>query len=891
MCKVCQQEEYYYPGTNLGTASCVTAHVEKARGEHELTGGRRCRDGPLASGSALHAPSDVINGAASDNETHTHTPAIALALAVHHQHQTFSRTKDSRHHLPLSNLGIAPRAVDTRQYTNKMEAPHIPNMHNFGPAPVQQPMPQYQMPPSMPNAQTPIPVPTAPNARQQQQDTDRARAYKSRNKRPCDFCRYKKAACHLDNQPPCELCTRYNKECTFVESPAKRRRPNDGSPETQRHRQSESYDSKIQKASPFVNGPMVTDGLDIQPELLGWEGNIPQPYPMPQMGMPPPVDFSAYDPALYREPSMHFDAFDPLPNNTTDPALENMPVQVPKPQSSIHTTPSQQSAALPMHLQLPFEGTSGEPSLDKQVSSNAQIVGMSGESDPYLLSRYRFDQNNEASFQRIRLRKMSDVESSNGGPPSCFFIQHNALTSKAQPPERREILEQYRHEVEDMVSNEVGKRLIVLFYRFVQPYFPVLSRSHGQLDENGICEPGSVPTCILAAIYGHALPFCAWDARLCVDVYTPPSADALFRIAWLACQPEFHTPSLAVLQTLLLLVQRRPTNKHVSDTPFKWVIMTAAVSIAQTLGLNRDPTNWPLPRWEVQLRRRLAWATFTQDKWLALNFGRSSHINHDDWDVSPLHDNDFEEPDRVLLADNLPASAHFLRLCSLTSIVNDILSSLFSLRATRALHNSLEATVDVAQPLRLRLTDWYQSLPVKLKLPPDSEPASPANGRQQKPFPQSPLDGNGSLHLAYITARIELFRAMLRPRITNSSSANAVQALRSGALAVGREVLAFVEALNARELEAFWASYSRANFTLTSSFLLHLFVSANAVDNARDCLDLLEAWRAALRLKSRSCDLFNLALLRLDGVFVRGLGELAELGEGARIVWAERGGV
>jgi hypothetical protein len=83
---------------------------------------------------------------------------------------------------------------------------------------------------------------------------------------------------------------------------------------------------------------------------------------------------------------------------------------------------------------------------------------------------------------------------------------------------------------------------------------------------------------------------------------------------------------------------------------------------------------------------------------------------------------------------------------------------------------------------------------------------------------------------------------------------------------------------------------SRANFTLTSSFLLHLFVSADDVENARDCLDLLEDWRAALRLKSRSCDLLNLALLRLDSVLVKGLGDIVELGEGARSVWMERGG-
>ncbi|KAM0704586.1 hypothetical protein Q7P35_008820 [Cladosporium inversicolor] len=761
-----------------------------------------------------------------------------------------------------------------------MENPHIPNMHNFGAAPVQQSMAHFHMPPTLPNAPTPIPVPPSQQSRQQQED--RARAYKSRNKRPCDFCRYKKAACHLDSQPPCELCTRYNKECTFVESPAKRRRPNDSSPEATRHRQNGSHDSKVHDASPFFNAPMVPDGLEMQPDLLQWEGTMPPPYPMPQMGIPPSVDYGAYDPNLYREPSMNFEAFDPaLANNTTDSALENLPVTIPKTQSSFDSTPLQQSSSLPIHLQLPFDNTTGEPSLDCQVSSNAQLVGTSGESDPYLMSRYRFDQYNEASFQRVRVRKMCDVESSNGELPTYFFIQHNALASKAQPPERQEILDQYRREIEGMVSNDVGKRLIILFYQFVQPYFPILSRSHGRLDEHGVCEPSSVPTCILAAIYGHALPFCAWDERLCVDVYTPPSADALFRIAWLACQPEFHTPSLSVLQTLLLLVQRRPTNKHVSDTPFKWVIMTSAVAIAQTLGLNRDPSTWPIPAWEIQLRRRLAWATFVQDKWLALNFGRSSHINPEDWDVSPLQEYDFEEPDR-------PGSPHFLHLCTLTDIATDILSNLFSIRAARRLQSDLEGTIDVAKPLRIRLTEWQQQLPQTLRL--NTSPTPNSSPRQLRNPSQSPLDGNGSLHLAYITAKIELFRAMLRPRITDSSSASAVQALRSGALAVGREVLDFLDGLSARELEAFWASYSRANFTLISSFFLHLFVSAEVVDDARECLELLEGWRGALRLKSRSCDLLNLALLRLDGVFVRGLGELVELGDGARVVWAERGG-
>lgn len=225
--------------------------------------------------------------------------------------------------------------------------------------------------------------------------------------------------------------------------------------------------------------------------------------------------------------------------------------------------------------------------------------------------------------------------------------------------------------------------------------------------------------------------------------------------------------------------------------------MTSAVAMAQTLGLNRDPSTWPIPTWEIQIRRRLAWATFTQDKWLALNFGRSSHINADDWEVSPLTSFDFEEPDR-------PIAAHFLHLCSLTDIVTDILSQLFSIRATRRLQSDLEGTINVAQPLRVRLTEWHQKLPPNLRL--NLNPTPVASPQQPITASQSPLDGNGSLHLAFITAKIELFRAMLRPRVTHSSSASAVQALRSGALAVGREVLDFLNGLGPKEVEAFWAS-------------------------------------------------------------------------------------
>jgi hypothetical protein len=606
----------------------------------------------------------------------------------------------------------------------------------------------------------------------------------------------------------------------------------------------------------------------------------------------------ALDPAFYQDPSMTaFTAFEPMSASTTTmhPLDQKFPQF--KQASSIEPEPSPQSASsqAPQSLSVPFESSSGEPSLDQQSSSNSTIVGLSGETDPYLLSRYRYDQYNEAAFQSIRIRKMNDGLGPDNSIPTFFTIQHNALASKAQPQERPETLERFRREVEEMVSDDVGKRLIRLFYKYVQPYFPILSREGGIFlrDEDGCRDPSTIPTGLLAALYGHALPFCAWDEKLCVDVYTPPSAEALFKIAWAACMSSLHTPSYAGLQALLLFVQRRPTNKNVSDTPFKGVMISSAVSIAQSLGLYRDPSEWPLPTWEIKQRRRLAWATYVQDKWLALNCGRMGYIPSDDWDVDMLTMDDLAEQDKFPdgYATPSPATAHhFIKLCELTVLIDDVLRDLFSVRATKALHTSFEATLEAAKPLRLRLTEWYQALPPGLLSQPTPTNSPPDPSPARRTSTQHELDGNGSLHLAYITAKIALFRAMLRPH-TSATSTAAVSALRTGAVAVAREVFDFLEHLSAREMEAFWASYARTNFTIASSFILLLFVTSPDDAEAIECLELLTAWRSLLRIKSRSCDLLNLALLRLDGVFVAGMEKLIDLSPAAARAWRESGGM
>jgi hypothetical protein len=94
---------------------------------------------------------------------------------------------------------------------------------------------------------------------------------------------------------------------------------------------------------------------------------------------------------------------------------------------------------------------------------------------------------------------------------------------------------------------------------------------------------------------------------------------------------------------------------------------------------------------------------------------------------------------------------------------------------------------------------------------------------------------------------------------------------------------------NLHDLAANVPPDARTNFTIASSFILLLFVTSPTATDAKECLSILIAWRSLLRIKSRSCDLLNLALLRLEGVFVAGIDRLIELSPSAAQAWSEGG--
>ena len=458
--------------------------------------------------------------------------------------------------------------------------------------------------------------------------------------------------------------------------------------------------------------------------------------------------------------------------------------------------------------------------LDSASSKSARYIGETGESTPYLLRHYNYDANDECTISKLTYRRMKSTSNQNtlpgekGEPPVVFMLADDSLAQKGEPRVEEDVLAKARSDVAGMFTEQEALRLIGLFFRFVYPYFPILSKS--EIFSNGAVSPSALhtlPLSLLSAIYATAVPFMLYDDLLATTiVHVPSPIRQLFRISWLAVAQELHTPRLATLQACLLLLQRAPTNRYTTDTPWKTSLVGWTVSLAQILGLTRECGDWTtLPTWEMRLRKRLWYGVFIMDKWASLGAGMPSHIRIDDWDVMPLFDSDLESPlmdtNGNTIAGFLEPEAdtsHFRLLSELTLILSDIMDAYFTVRATQRTSKDYTLSLDLARPLRSRLKAWNDSLPPVLALRHAERLDSRGVAR---------LSGNPSLSLAYIVATMTLFRALLRPleNLTNLADddhgvSSSRLAIRAGAKECAKEVVEFVENLGRGALDAFWHS-------------------------------------------------------------------------------------
>ena len=309
-----------------------------------------------------------------------------------------------------------------------------------------------------------------------QSPTQASRPYRSKRRRPCDVCRRRKQSCRLDGSGPCSSCRTLGTECTFLQPPCKKRRGVQPS------------------ALPLANEPLSSldeDSRSPQPQDLTWTLDDPPATAFQMFGQ----DFNDFaNPqqntlfpshyGLWREPldQNDFFALDVLhrpqdepgithiasatdhANIVADAAVDRQFTDDRMPRSSNDTVvPNDERSTSVSPETLPLDGTAGMIS---------QYLGLSGDMDPHMLLHMRFSKDDTRKLSEFNYRQVfSGVETdrhANGPDIPVHFIQVPHVLANPVALGRESFTEQEivtKKRVEDLVSPEIGARLIGLYVR------------------------------------------------------------------------------------------------------------------------------------------------------------------------------------------------------------------------------------------------------------------------------------------------------------------------------------------------------------------------------------------------------------------------------------------
>jgi hypothetical protein len=385
-----------------------------------------------------------------------------------------------------------------------------------------------------------------------------------------------------------------------------------------------------------------------------------------------------------------------------------------------------------------------------------------------------------------------------------------------------------------------GPDLVSLYFRVVHPAFPILHKEVF-LEKYARSYREFAPP-LLAAVYLLASGY--WDYSDTLASKAKPEMQPLKKLAVDSLQHAMQRAKLSTIQACLLISQHH-SNKFDDAFGETDLNMTSQlVQLVHRLGLHLDASEWDIPEWEISLRRRLSWACYMQDKWLAFVQGHPSFISSESWDVGSLTANDFPETEEDETAGSSEVEKGrlvYMNMAGLTEILSDVLTVILSPRAQRSIRtegSGLVSLLDRIKPLQIRLKDWFSALPEGLKMD---------TAASMK------LTSVGYLRLAYLSIEAGIHRQITLSSIHGAQhDARLVAICRNAARERFSNTVDFLKRLYASHLASFWYMSSAKCAALVYYFGRLLSDSAQSTEEKDDLEDLLKAYKWALKVNSEA---------------------------------------
>lgn len=358
---------------------------------------------------------------------------------------------------------------------------------------------------------------------------------------------------------------------------------------------------------------------------------------------------------------------------------------------------------------------------------------------------------------------------------------------------------------------------------------------------------------------------------------------------------------ISLLQALLLMTYWYENPKDMKDT---WYWMGISISLAQVLGMHRDPENLRISSRAKKLRKRIWWSCYIRDRLLALGIRRPARLRHQDFNVPMLTPDDFETPSVPLAMLTSICDWQFLQdaglqktltmtlinLARLCVCVGNVLFSQYSILGDKSTRREADATTMVIPRQSIRqiqdlarcdvdLADWYESLEPACRY----EELGARSSRQLDESKRIVWLHQAQLHMIYLTAVTVLHR----PQALHSNSSERQDGssskhsrLKVGEAAVGISDLAYdlqrndhLCYLSTSSIPAIlWATFGH----LTEIGSTRDKVDFASIGRFHQCLQALEELRAMYASADHAV-WFLEAVIRRNGIRIPGfsLGRLA----------------
>ncbi|KAJ5888186.1 hypothetical protein N7495_008227 [Penicillium taxi] len=376
-------------------------------------------------------------------------------------------------------------------------------------------------------------------------------------------------------------------------------------------------------------------------------------------------------------------------------------------------------------------------------------------------------------------------------------------------------------EILEQILGPFKHDLVKLFIDRFNIAFPIFD---GQAFWEGYITDSSddPPAALVCQVYSMSLVY--WKHTPKLACHPKPDVRYAVNMTVAALHEEFSEPGLSTISAALIDLTGRPIFSMTGNA----ISCGRMISLANCLGLNRDPSNWKLSQPEMDQRIRLWWGVVIHDRWGSFGHGVPPQISKSQYDV-PLPTVDSLVAPNMRNTERVEAAQCHIALCKLTEILGELLPLVYGLQAKLA----REISKKVRQ-IRTDLDLWEDSLPSWLRSP------VPNCGEQ--------ITATSSLQLAFLAVKMLVSRVELN-EVNNADTDNpaARRYFQTECRRSAEDIVRFITSLRKENFKEFWLPYSAFHLTSTATLLVRCALESNENEIAQSCLANVETLRSVLR--------------------------------------------